>query len=631
MTNPEEPKPEKLSKAAKEERKKLEKASMKIESQIEEKTYLKTSIFILILIDFLVFAGVLFITKSLFGIYLVIGYMSLITLIALVPVTMEEYIRVGRKPPALVRFFNWLLEKILPFNRQTMRIGPSILIIFTYLVSIGGFIAIGIYIFADFLSQNPHIYDYLIEGIPSGQYGFFSFVSDSSINSLVPAILWYLIILIPVLFCFLFLVAGLYYQNNEPTKLLNIVIFSPLMVLLPIFLTAPSITSPSIVIAVIFLVGWVVTLRLWYRFTKRTALISISLLFTQTLASFLMFYNFIFIEVRDPSYYVSGTIDTSSYYNPLYLAIWFGVLIFIPLITKIFDNLIKGKLRILGVLIAVGTAVMFQFNFFDRFSNAIYDAYGPSPGNNPAEVFVGSGFFFFYIYLLLIPLFFIFGYFQIGIARSLYRSLRDFGKKHNHFNSFRILGTIFSALFIFGILFVYYFFLYTPENYQNMFSQITSLYNGELIRFLTLDPTTLTPIDYHQLFEVGSLAITIGLLAYSSYSGAYNFSLSTDKTFLEPDIKRLGVFNFILFTSPQSYKTRVVFSLSLIFVFLGISAIFAFLKIHTVLFADLFGNNMPPSLLIFATIDGLKLGISIIGVIVAIIIFFSILYRQRKY
>jgi len=407
------------------------------------------------------------------------------------------------------------------------------------------------------------------------------------------------------------------------------VILSPLIVLLPLFLTASSITSPSIVIAVIFLIAWVVTLRLWYRFTKRTALICISLLFTQALASFLMFYNFIFIEVRDPSYYVSGPIDTSSYYNPLFLAIWFGTLIFIPLITKIFDNLLKGKLKILGVIIAVGITVMFQFIFFDRFSNAIYDSYTPS-GNNLAEIFVGSGFFFFYIYLILIPLFFIFGYFQIGIARSLYRSLRDFGKKHNHINLFRILGTIFSALFIFGIIFVYYFFLYTPQDYQNMFSQITSLYNGELIYYLTLDPNMLTPIDYNQLFEVSSLAITVGLLAYSSYSGAYNFSLSTDK-FLEPDIKRFGIFNFILFTSPQSYRTRVIFSLSLIFVFLGISTIFAFLKIHTMLFAGLFANNMPPSLILFATIDGLKLGISIIGVVVAIVIFFSILYRQRKF
>ena len=629
MTNPEESSPEKLSKAAKKEQKKLEKASKKIESQIEEKKYLKTSIFILVLIDFLVFAGVLFLTTSLFGILLVFGYIILITLIALVPVTIEEYLRVARKPPALVRFVNWFLEKILPFNHKTMKTGPSILIIFTYLVSLGGFIAIGVYIFADSLSQNPNIYDYIIAGTPPGQYGFFSFVSNSSVNSLVPAILWNLIVFIPVVFCLLFLVAALYYRNNEPAKLLNIVILSPLIVLLPLFLTAPSITSPSIVIAVIFLVAWLVTLRLWYRFTKRTALICLSLLFTQTLASFLMFYNFIFIEVRDPSYNVSGPIDTASYYNYLFLTIWFGVLILIPLITKIFDNLIKGKVKIVGVLIAVGIAVVFQYYFFDRFRTAIYDSYTLS-GNNLAEIFVGSGFFFFYIYLILIPLFFIFGYFQIGIARSLYRSLRDFGKKHNHINLFRILGTIFSVLFIFGILFVYYFFLYTPQDYQNMFSQITSLYNGDLIYYLTLDPNYYPfSIDYNQLFEVSSLAITIGLLAYSSYSGAHNFSLSTDK--IEPDIKRFGIFNFILFTSPQSYRTRVIFSLSLIFVFLGISTIFAFLKIHTLLFAGEFGGNPPPSLIIFATIDGLKLGISIIGVIVAIVIFFSILYRQRKF
>ncbi|MDD1779496.1 MAG: hypothetical protein LUQ65_15140, partial [Candidatus Helarchaeota archaeon] len=488
MTNPEEPEPEILSKAAKEEikpeklskvdkedQKKLEKATKRIEDQIEKKEYMKISVFILILINFLVFIGVLFLTTNLFGILMVFGYMSLITLISLVPVTMDEYIRVGRKPPPLVRFFNWFLEKLLPFNRKTMRTGPSILIIFIYLVSIGGFIAIGIYMFADFLSSNSAVYAYLIDPTELTDFGFFTFLSNSVDNSLVPSILWYLIVSIPVLFCFLFLVAALYYRNNEPARLLNIVIFSPLIILLPLFLTASTIFSPSIVIALIFIAAWAITLLIWYRRTKRTALICLSILFAQVLGSFLIIYNSIFIEARDTSFYPFIEIDTSSYYNPLYLAIWFGVLVIIPLILKGFDLLLKGKLRILGILLTLGFPVVFQLNFFDRFSTAIYDAYPLF--QNAAEIFVGSGFFFFYLYLLLIPLFFIFGYFQIGIARSLYRSLRDFGKKHNHINLFRILGTIFSVLFIFGILFVYYFFLYTPQDYQNMFSQITSLYN----------------------------------------------------------------------------------------------------------------------------------------------------------
>ena len=618
---------EKLSKAAKEERKKLEKASDRLEKQLEEKHYIKLSISIVFLVDLVILAGVLLLTSSIFGILLVYGYMILTTFISLVPMTMDEYIRVGRTPPALIRLFNWFLEKSFPFNRQKMKIGPSILIVFTYLISLGGFITIGIYLFADFLSQNPNIYGYLIDTGEQNQYGFFSFISNASDNSLIPGILWALIIFIPILFCFLFLIAVLYYRNNDPARLLNIIILSPIIVLIPLFLTAPSIISPSIVIALIFIGAWVITLLVWYRFTKRTALMCLSILFTQVLASFLIIYNFIFIAVRDTSYYLSGPIDTSSYYNPLFLLVWFGVLVSIPLITKGFDNFLNGKLRIVGIIIAIGFAVVFQYNFFNLFSDAIYTAYGTS-FQFAAEIFVGSGFFFFYIYLILIPLFFMFGYFQIGIARSLYRSLRDFGKKHNRLTLFRVLGGFLSTLFIMGIIFVYYFFLYTPTDYQNMLNQAISLYNGELIHLMTLDPSTISFPDYNQVFQVSSLAITIGLLAYSSYSSAYNFSLSADKV-VDPDIKRFGVFNFIIFTSPPSYKTRIIFALSLVFVFLGITAIFAFLKIHTILFASQFAN-MPPSLIIFATFNGLKLLVSIGGLFVAIIIFFSILYRQRN-
>jgi len=623
MSNTQNSGTEKLSKIAKKEQKKLEKASERIEKQLEEKSYLKLSIFIVFIVDLLIFAGVLLLTSSIFGILMVYGYVILITFIALVPMTVEEYMRVGRKPNAIIRFANWFLEKVLPFNRQKMKIGPSILIIFTYLISLGGFIAISIFIFADFLSQNHDIYDYLIAGSPSGQYGFFSFVNNASANSLVPAILWALIIFIPVLFCFLFLIATFYYRNNEPARLLNIIIVSPIIVLIPLFLTASAIICPSIIIALIFISAWVITLLIWYRFTKRTALICLSILFTQVLASFLIIYNFVFIEVRDTSVYLSDSIDTSSYYNPLFLVIWFGVLVFIPLITKGFDILLKGKLKIMGIIIAIGLAVTFQYNFFNRFSNAIYTAYEPFLNQDAAEVFVGSGFFFFYIYLILIPLFFIFGYFQIGIARSLYRSFRDFGKKCNQLTLFRVLGGLLSTLFIISIIFVYYFFLYTPTDYQNMFSQAISLYNGDLIKFLT-NPSLISIPPFDQLFQVSSLAITIGLLAYSSYSGAYNLSLSADKV-LEPDIKRFGVFNFVIFTSPSAYKTRIIFARSLVFVFLGITAIFAFLKIHTILFP-----STTSSLVIFAIFNGLKLLVSIIGLSVAIIIFFSILYRQRN-
>ncbi|MHA1650727.1 MAG: hypothetical protein ACTSYB_11080, partial [Candidatus Helarchaeota archaeon] len=406
----------------------------------------------------------------------------------------------------------------------------------------------------------------------------------------------------------------------------------PVIILLPLFLSASSITSPAIVIGIIFIVAWSITLLIWYRFIKRTALISLAIFFNQVLASFLLFYNFIFIDVRDTSHYLSDSINTNAYYNPLFLALWFGILVAIPLIIKGFDLILKGKLRILGVLITIGIAVVFEYYFFNLFSSSIYDAYQPYGNLYAPEIFVGSGFFFFYLYLILIPLFFIFGYFQIGIARWLYRFFRSYGKKIQHPNTFRVLGVFFASIFIIGIIFVYYFILYTPEDYQNLIHQITSIYNGDLIRQLTVDPATITLKSYENLFEVSSLAITIGLFAYSSYRSAYNFALSTDK--LEDpqlEIGGLGIFKFILFTSPKSQKTRVIFGLSLIFVFLGITSIFAFLKIHSALFKDLIEfNQVPPSLIIFASIDGLKLGVSIVGMFIAIGIFFYLLYYKRR-
>ncbi|HUX99987.1 MAG TPA: hypothetical protein VMV49_10575 [Candidatus Deferrimicrobium sp.] len=621
---------------SKEEKKKVEKATERIEKRLKEekKSYLKLSIFVVIIVDFLIFTSVLFLTQSPFAIVLVYGFVIITTLIALIPVMIEEYERVGRKPPALARLFNYFLKKVLPIDRTVMRTGPSVLLSYIFLLTIGGFLTIGIYIFADFITQNPNIYDYLISSSDPTQFGFFSFVQNSTANSFIPSILWYLIIFIPVIFCCLFLIASVYYRNTEPSKLLSVVIFSPVMVLLPLILNLSSITSPALVISLIFIGGWIVTLLVWYRFTKRSALMCLSILFAQVLASFMILYGFIFYEVRDTSHYTSNSINISSYYNPLFLLLWFGILVFIPLIIKAFDLFWKGKLRILGVLFSIGAAVIFQFYFFNLFSTSVYDAYLPWGNLDAAEIFVGSGFFFFYIYLILIPLFFIFGYFQIGIARWLYRSFRNFGHKKNHPNAFRILGSLFATLFIVGIVFVYYFFLYSSEDYQNMFAHITSLYNGQIIRYLTLDPAVVPTLisikSYAELFNVSSLAITVGLFAYSSYRSAYNFALSTDKI-EDPDIKRFGVFNFVIFTSPPARKTRVIFGISLIFLFLGVLAIFAFLKIHTVLFKDLIAfNQVPPSLIIFASFDALKLGVSIIGMFVAIVIFFFILSKRRK-
>ncbi|MFX1298681.1 MAG: hypothetical protein ACFFD2_27950, partial [Promethearchaeota archaeon] len=614
-------KPEKLSKPEKQEKKKLETISERMEKKLEEKPYTKLCIFTVSLIDFLIFIGIIMLTSNIFSIILVYGYIMVITLISVIPVMLEEYERVGRRAPWIVRIFNSFLEKVLPFNRKTMKTGPSILIIFIYLFTLGGFIAIVIIIFANVLTGNNAIYDYLIQGSPPEDYGFFSFINNSMSNSLLPSLLWFLILGIPVIFCLLFIIASLHYRNTQPSKLLNIVIFSPLVVLLPLFLSATSVTSPSIVITCIFIVAWAVTLLICYReFTKRNALIIIAILVTQVLASFLIIYGFIFHEVANIS------TDISSYYNPSFLLIWFGVLVLIPIIIKGFDQILNGKIKILGAFFAVSVAVLFQIYFFPLFSTSIYDAYPLTL--QAAEIYIGFGFFYFYIALLLIPLFFIFGYFQIGLVRWIYRAIRDYGYKIKRITLFKSIGGILASIFIFGLVFVYYFILYAPKDYKNMLTHALSLFNGDIIARLTSTVAVLDPIPWQEVFQASSLAITVGLLAYSSYRGAYNLALFADQ--IEnphQNIKRFGLFNFIIFTSPRSYKTRLIFGLSLIFIFLGITTIIAFLKIHSVLFADQFITLENPSVIIFETFDALKLGVSLIGLFIAILIFFYFIFR----
>ncbi|GAH37704.1 unnamed protein product, partial [marine sediment metagenome] len=246
-----------------------------------------------------------------------------------------------------------------------------------------------------------------------------------------------------------------------------------------------------------------------------------AILFTQVLASVFVIYGFLF---HQKAYYPT---DVSSYYNPLVLSIWFGVLVFIPLIVKGFDISSKGAIKIMGVIIAVTTAVLFQYYFFPLFSQSVYAAWPAQ--QQLAEIFVGFGFFYFYIALLLIPLFFIFGYFQIGFVRWIYRAVRDYGHRIKRSSLFTFLGGILASFTIIGLVIVYYVFLYTAEDYQNMFSQAAQLFNGDFITKLT-DITVLPgTLDVKEIFEVTSLAITMLLLAYSSYRDAYNLSLFADQ------------------------------------------------------------------------------------------------------
>ena len=61
-----------------------------------------------------------------------------------------------------------------------------------------------------------------------------------------------------------------------------------------------------------------------------------------------------------------------------------------------------------------------------------------------------------------------------------------------------------------------------------MIFHLGSLYNGQLIYLLT-NPSAVPPLNWVEIFQVSSLAITMGLLFYSSYRGAYNLSLFADQ------------------------------------------------------------------------------------------------------
>ncbi len=168
------------------------------------------------------------------------------------------------------------------------------------------------------------------------------------------------IIFCPVLFCALFAGTSMTYHNENKSKYSKVVIFLPIIFYLPyislIFAKSFQIISiiaeiesgslqenvtsllEILVSFIIFVIAWIVTLKLWYgEGTKRNILIILSIAFIQCLASLFMFYHYLVEIVAFGSYY-----SFSGIFHPIYIP-WFGVLIFIPLILKVFDKMHNDK------------------------------------------------------------------------------------------------------------------------------------------------------------------------------------------------------------------------------------------------------------------------------------------------
>ncbi|MHA1146441.1 MAG: hypothetical protein ACTSRW_17015, partial [Candidatus Helarchaeota archaeon] len=219
----------------------------------------------------------------------------------------------------ILRPINWMIRKVLPINEARIKAGPVSILRYLYMVALGLALLLIFYAFMQWFI--PTLF-------PLGA-GFFTFIWTS--GSIMPILIFGLIIICPSIFCGLFLWSSLTHNDVRKQRYAPFVIFLPVLFFLPttslflyhliniIFalfgsamaagmLGTPleyffAIFSGNIISSFygfltgfirffLFLIPWTITLLLWYgKGTKRTVLVCFSIGFTQALASLFVFYN----------------------------------------------------------------------------------------------------------------------------------------------------------------------------------------------------------------------------------------------------------------------------------------------------------------------------------------------------
>lgn len=547
--------------------------------------------------------------------------------------------------------FNRLIRYLLPINEERIKAGPTNILRFLYMTALGIIIA---------LIGYTGIQLYLPDLAPKG-YGFFTFIWSA--GPLMPLLIFGIIMLCPSLFCVLFMWTSFTYKDVRPVRYARLIVFMPVLFFFPtltlifynltrfifIFGSTLGIMVPIIpsnlgvqLLALLyvllpfllFLGGWAVTLALWYGRGKRNMLICLGIGFTQALASLFVFYNVIIRQLA-----FGLTISPWDFLTPVFL-VWVGVLVLIPIILKGFDKLAHGKYISVGLILSIILAFAFQsWTMYYYFSDLILII----PAQD-VQLFLGLGYLYYYFFLFLLPLFFLFGYFQIVFIKSIYRTLRDYGAKHEGALKYflKVMGIVVAIVLLIFWIVIYYFILYVPWDPSKTLFQIflesdymysllsigLVLTGGLFFMFnlinLTIIPWFISGLMTFDIFLPITLLVTLLFMLYATFRSAHNLASESDRIGEEERIMRI-------FTDKTSYKARVIFGFALVTIFIGTIAIYSFL----ILYYNTLYNLSPTiyqiplniSRLFLGVIDNMKLIISIFGFVAGIFLFFKYMRR----
>ena len=227
--------------------------------------------------------------------------------------------------------------------------------------------------------------------------------------------------------------------------------------------------------------------------------------------------------------------------------------------------------------------------------------------------------------IFLLPLFFLFGYFQIIFITSIYKTITKYAEKKSAPWK-KIIKSVNSFIALFLLMFwiiVYYAIFYQPNDYYAGFLSVLLIFPGELFNLfnqMLFEPSW--PKDLLLTSEFGFLVIftTVIFMTYSSFKLFYKLISKSNKIGAGSE-NEFPVF----FTGEENYKSRLFFGFSLIFIFIGTISIYSFFWIYYL--KNTQGSNIyvDSIVLVFTIIENLKLVVAIMGFVVAIVIFFKYL------
>ncbi|NHI92187.1 MAG: hypothetical protein EAX96_06755 [Candidatus Lokiarchaeota archaeon] len=614
-------------------------ASDRMEKELKDKIGTKVSVGFLILILLIsigLSVAIFYITTNLVVQIIVIAYLVLSFIISIV-----HYSDNKKLQP-----FNKFIRYLLPINEERVRAGPTTILRYIYMITLGVILAVIIFTTNSVFNLIPGL-----TPITATQYGFYSMIWET--GSLTMLCIFLLIVISPVVFSTLFSGAAMIYNDKEGVRYARIVSFLPILFFLPsfailmtklidiivkIFANGGTLVSLPILQAkdiysflsflisfLIFLIAWIITLKIWYeKGGKRNVFIIISIGFIQAIASLFIFYHNLIQQL------IFGHANSFLWTNPiqgiLIQVIWFGTLVFIPIIMKLFD---RGKIKFIGILFAVAAAFAFQtWSMFTCHNNILTILMGEGKGLPEIEIFLGLGYIYYYFFIFLIPIFFLFGYFQVLFVKSIYLTFRNYGLKRNILTRkiATIIGISISVIVLMFWTLIYYFLMYQPIDYYASLSSMGAVYSGVLfilykgimdgIPFIKVITDFLINANY---VEWTSILITVSFMLYSTFRLAHNLTSESEKIGNEQFLSK----TINVFKEKSSYKSRIIFGFALVSIFVGTISIYAFLWIYLDIFINTPNSFTGVIMLTLAIMDNIKLLLAVIGFITAVVFFFK--------